>query len=61
MLKPEKDSNNELLKKKTQYQHCISEHNDLMMDVSELCYSFVEDMSKRTKQMDIQYLLRHCL
>ena len=29
-----------------------------MMDVSELCYSFVEDVSKRTKQMDIQYLLR---
>ena len=29
-----------------------------MMDASELCYSFVEYMSKRTKQMDIQYLLR---
>ena len=28
-----------------------------MMDVSELCYSFVEDVSKCTKQMDIQNLL----
>ena len=28
-----------------------------MKDVSELCYSFVEDVSKRKKQMDIQYLL----
>ena len=28
-----------------------------MMDVSELCYLLVEDVSKRTKQMDIQYLL----
>ena len=28
-----------------------------MMDVSERCHSFVEDMSKRMKQMDIQYLL----
>ena len=28
-----------------------------MMDVSELCYSFVEGVSKRTKQMGIQYLL----
>ena len=29
-----------------------------MMDVvSELCYSFAEDLSKRTKQIDIQYLL----
>ena len=29
-----------------------------MMDVvSELCYSFAEDVSKRTKQIDIQYLL----
>ena len=28
-----------------------------MKDVSELCYSFVEDVSKRTKQMDLQYLL----
>ena len=28
-----------------------------MMDVSELCYSFVEDVSKRMKQKDIQYLL----
>ena len=28
-----------------------------MMDVSELCYSFVEDVSKHTKQMEIQYLL----
>ena len=24
----------------------LSEHDDLMKDVSELCYSFVEDMSK---------------
>ena len=28
-----------------------------MMDVSELCYAFVEDVSKRMKQKDIQYLL----
>ena len=35
----------------------LSEHDDLMKDVSELCYSFVEDVSKQTKQMDIQYLL----
>ena len=35
----------------------LSEHDDLMKDVSELCYSFVEDVSKWTKQMDIQYLL----
>ena len=47
------NNNNELLD-----QHCISEYNYvLMMDVSELCYSFVEDVSKRTKQMDKQYLL----
>ena len=35
----------------------LSEHDDLMKDISELCYSFVEDVSKQTKQMDIQYLL----
>ena len=35
----------------------LSEHDDLMKEVSELCYSFVEDVSKRTKQIDIQYLL----
>ena len=29
-----------------------------MMDVFELCYSFVEDVSKDTKQMDIQRLKR---
>ena len=32
-------------------------HNDVIMDVFELCYSFVEDVSKCTKQMDIQNLL----
>ena len=41
--------------KNIQYQYCISEHNDLMMDISEICYSFVEDVSKHMKQMDIQY------
>ena len=35
----------------------LSERDDLAQDVSQLCYSFVEDVSKRTKQMDTQYLL----
>ena len=28
-----------------------------MMDVSELCYSFVEYVSKHMKEMEIQYLV----
>ena len=35
----------------------LSEHDDLMKDESQLCYSFVEDVRKCMKQMDIKYLL----
>ena len=34
-----------------------SEKDNLVQTVSQLCYSFVEDVCKRTKQMDTQYLL----
>ena len=35
----------------------VSEKDNLVQTVSQLCYSFVEDVCKRTKQMDTQYLL----
>ena len=47
-----------------------SEKDNLVQTVSQLCYSFVEDVCKRTKQMDtiftgvttfFYYLFGHCL
>ena len=35
----------------------LCEHDGLVQEVSGLCYSFVDDVCKRTKQIDTQYLL----